>query len=76
MMKFVRKCGLFFMMFLLVLSGTGPLAQAKSSSDDRMPKNRSGAKEKKQEKANARQTDNGKKTSLEKKKREWASGSR
>ncbi len=76
MMRFVKNCSLFFMVFLLALSGTGPLAQAKSCSDGKTQKNRSGEKDKKQEKTDARQADNSKKTSLEKKKREWASGSR
>lgn len=75
MMGIVRKIGLSFMAFSLAVFGMSPLAQGRSAHIDKADRNQAREKNRKLPKKDKKQ--NGReKTSLEKKKREWASGSR
>ena len=75
MMGIIRKIGLSFMAFSLAISGMGPFAQAQSVRPDKADGNPSKKKDRKPPGNDEKQAGKGK-TVLEKKKREWASGSR
>ena len=75
MMGIVRKIGLSFMTFSLAVFGMSPLAQGQAPHIDKADRNQAREKNRKLPKKDKKQEGKGK-ASLEKKKREWASGSR